>query len=99
MIARRAARRVVVKRHHGGEVARGDRRLPRSHREVARQLRPEGRFEREILARDRESGIGKQSAGERHVIVERFQSPRALLTGTDLRRIRRAPAGRNDDRP
>ena len=57
VVAHRTSRRVVVKWNHRGEVARGDGRLAGSHGEVAGQLGPEGRFERQILAGHRHPGV------------------------------------------
>src|SRR5256886_4988246 len=52
-------------RRHGREVARGERRLARAHREVSRQLRPESRLDRQILPRHRNAGVGQDAARER----------------------------------
>ena len=66
---------------------------------VPRQLRPEGRLQRQILARHRHAGIGQQAAGQGDMVVERLQPRRVRSSlGCRLRRPR-APAARNGDRP
>ena len=75
VIARGTPGRVVVKGHHCGEVARGDRRLAGAHREVPGQLRPEGRFQRQVLPRDRHAGVGELRARPGDVVVEGVGAP------------------------
>lgn len=81
MIARGAAKRIVVKGCHGSEVARCDGCLARTHGEVPGKLGPERRLEGQILARHRHAGIGKETAGDGDTIIERLQSRRAARIG------------------
>ena len=56
--------------HHGAEVARGDGGLTGPNRKIARQLRPEGGFKRQVLARGDQAGVGQQRAGAGKVVCE-----------------------------
>ena len=74
-------------------------RLARAQLEATRQLRPERRLERQVLARDRHAGIRKDGARLRDAIIQRPATapPEDDLPG--LRRGLRAPVARNDGPP
>ncbi len=74
MISRCPPGGIVVKRRHRREVSRRDRRLARSNGEIARQLRPEGGFQRQILPCDQHAGVGEKAARQRNMIVECFET-------------------------
>src|SRR6516164_9545267 len=62
-----------------GKVARRDGSLARTHREISRQLCPEGGLHGEILASDRHAGVGEQIASKRDPVVERLETPGVTL--------------------
>ena len=74
--------------HHGRKVSRGDRCLTRSVTEIAGELSPETRLERQVLPRDRHTGIRQHRTRERNMIVERrdrrFMRSRAPVSYTHL---------------
>jgi len=82
MISRCPPGGIVVKRRHRREVSRCDRCLARSNREIARQLRPEGGFQGQILPCDQHAGVREKAACQRNMIVERFET--ASSGGIDL---------------
>src|SRR6185437_15930239 len=77
---------IVMERHHGGEVARGDGRPTRPHPKIARQLGPEGSLERQILTGNGHPRIGKHCAREGHMVIQDLESVRSRLSDfTDVR--------------
>ena len=65
-----AADRIAVERRQRREVARGDRARPGPQRKVAGQLRPPGRLQPQILARDDGAAVGQMRARLAHVVGE-----------------------------
>src|SRR5277367_2042864 len=89
MIAVGTPQRVVMKGRHGRKIPRGDRRFARSKRKIPRQLRPEGRLEREILTGDEHPRIGEDASCLSDLVVEPIESPEgaARLARLELRQI------------
>src|SRR3546814_9056780 len=79
MMARVLAHGIVVDRVERGEIARGQGSGPRPPREIAGELRPVSRLQRQILAGRDNSAFGESGARDRHILrqnLRRFSKDR-----------------------
>src|SRR3546814_5296107 len=79
MMARALAHGIGVDRRERGEIARGQGSGPRPPREIAGELRPVSRLQRQILAGRDNSAFGESGARDRHILrqnIRRFSNDR-----------------------
>ena len=81
MVARGSTCRIVMKGHHRGKVARGNGGLPRTQGKIPGQLRPECRFQAQVLSRDGHPRVCQDRTRQRHAIIQRFHPPCVRIHG------------------
>ena len=94
IVALGLAAREIVEARETGEVAAGDHPAARDVGEIARELRPEGGFERHLLAHRDHPAIGQRRRDFGHAVVDFLQAGAAHRDRQMMLAERRAPGGK-----